>query len=576
VLTKIWSAQPENKEKNNKESLERTILLVQGNSDQSADGLMNRVDDYFREKKYQLSLVYSAEEATHQLAERSFPVIITSYEVGNFKETAFIKHLREKSPQSKIIVVTPENTAVGTVVRIMRDGAYDVIERPFALDDLDKRVGEIFSELYHAREKGEKLAPQLLPDACVVSKGVDCLKIIAGLTAAGKTRISKRVVRKLKEEKMPADYVRKTVTRKPREGEIAKEDLNFVGQLKFKALSNLRQFMIQYTYSGTDYGIPKSLGKSLDYGKGIVFLPITAHKGFKEVMAKYPYSSSIFLFTPIPELRERIRKRPLKSEQEKDREKTLEQEWPLWMKDLNLGERIRYVIDNSSAVANGESGDEVYYRIKGAVDKIYNIVQFELKHPSASMLTKLPKGAGPRALNELYLTGYVEDLFFRLFSKTTLEVRKMYEEGAEVTLEVGEPRNRKKVLYVNQAYGVLSVLFEPYMTPKASVFDERKTFLEAIIQRLGGERPKERKDESDFHTFSVYSPLRIEGLGINDALYFSLTDKEKLQRKKVLDPQQFSRFYNPDSPLTGLSFGFVSAAEKGRKVEVIPPYNIIE
>jgi hypothetical protein len=75
VLTKIWSAQPENKEKNNKESLERTILLVQGNSDQSADGLMNRVDDYFREKKYQLSLVYSAEEATHQLAERSFPVI---------------------------------------------------------------------------------------------------------------------------------------------------------------------------------------------------------------------------------------------------------------------------------------------------------------------------------------------------------------------------------------------------------------------------------------------------------------------------------------------------------------------
>ena len=130
------------------------------------------------------------------------------------------------------------------------------------------------------------------------------------------------------------------------------------------------------------------------------------------------------------------------------------------------------------------------------------------------------------------------------------------------------------------AAGVLSLWLEPYVRPDPDHLNERRAVVIEILHRLGEGAlpeyyPKEENRGDDWLGLSVFGSVKIEGAQLNDAFCLSLTDKERLLRKQVLDPETYPEFYDPDAPLSGLAIGFVDTNDRDRKVEQLKPHDIL-
>ena len=97
------------------------------------------IADVLRSAGHQVECVASASEALVQLESESFDVIVTDLQMPGMSGLEFIRHLESRPHGAQILMVTAHAT-VASAVEAMRHGAFDYIEKPFDVDQLERLV----------------------------------------------------------------------------------------------------------------------------------------------------------------------------------------------------------------------------------------------------------------------------------------------------------------------------------------------------------------------------------------------------------------------------------------------------
>ncbi len=117
-----------------KQPLRGTILVVDDHArarESMADVLLSA--------GHQVDGCCSAAEALQVVTEQSYDVIITDLRMPGMTGLELIRRLSERAVDSQLIVVTA-HASVAAAVEAMRLGAFDFIEKPFHVDDLEAIV----------------------------------------------------------------------------------------------------------------------------------------------------------------------------------------------------------------------------------------------------------------------------------------------------------------------------------------------------------------------------------------------------------------------------------------------------
>ena len=96
--------------------------------------------DVLRRAGHQVETLASAIEALKILERESFDVIVTDLQMPGMTGLEFIRHLHERPHGAQVLMVTA-HASVASAVDAMRHGAFDYIEKPFNVDQLEQLVG---------------------------------------------------------------------------------------------------------------------------------------------------------------------------------------------------------------------------------------------------------------------------------------------------------------------------------------------------------------------------------------------------------------------------------------------------
>ncbi len=123
-------------------------MIVHGNVP-SVTGQIMVVDDHpnaresmadvLRHAGHEVRCCSSAMEALKQLTHWSADVIVTDLKMPGMNGLEFIRALGERSHDAQIVMVTA-HASVASAVDAMRQGAFDYIEKPFGVDQLEQLV----------------------------------------------------------------------------------------------------------------------------------------------------------------------------------------------------------------------------------------------------------------------------------------------------------------------------------------------------------------------------------------------------------------------------------------------------
>jgi DNA-binding NtrC family response regulator len=95
--------------------------------------------DVLRRAGHQVETLASAIEALKVLERESFDVIVTDLQMPGMTGLEFIRHLHERPHGAQVLMVTA-HASVASAVDAMRHGAFDYIEKPFNVDQLEQLV----------------------------------------------------------------------------------------------------------------------------------------------------------------------------------------------------------------------------------------------------------------------------------------------------------------------------------------------------------------------------------------------------------------------------------------------------
>jgi DNA-binding NtrC family response regulator len=84
---------------------------------------------------YDVKLSQNGADALKMLAEESFDLVLTDLKMPDIDGIEVLKMIKERWPQTEVIVVTGYQT-VDTAVKSIKLGAFDYIEKPFTPDSL--------------------------------------------------------------------------------------------------------------------------------------------------------------------------------------------------------------------------------------------------------------------------------------------------------------------------------------------------------------------------------------------------------------------------------------------------------
>jgi DNA-binding NtrC family response regulator len=96
--------------------------------------------DVLRRAGHQVETLASAIEALKILERESFDVIVTDLQMPGMTGLEFIHHLHQRPHGAQVLMVTA-HASVASAVDAMRHGAFDYIEKPFNVDQLEQLVG---------------------------------------------------------------------------------------------------------------------------------------------------------------------------------------------------------------------------------------------------------------------------------------------------------------------------------------------------------------------------------------------------------------------------------------------------
>ena len=88
---------------------------------------------------HDIAVAKDGKDACEAIEEDVYDLVITDLRMGDTDGIAVLRHVREKSPLTEVIVMTAYGT-IETAVEAMRLGAWDYIQKPFSEDELIIKV----------------------------------------------------------------------------------------------------------------------------------------------------------------------------------------------------------------------------------------------------------------------------------------------------------------------------------------------------------------------------------------------------------------------------------------------------
>jgi DNA-binding NtrC family response regulator len=129
----------------------KTTTLAENNLSSTQTGRVMVVDDHrqaresmadvLRAAGHDVVCCSSAPEALHMLEHESFDCIITDLKMPGMNGVEFIVQLEQRRLGVQVVMVTAY-ASVATAVEAMRHGAFDYIEKPFNVDQLERLVNQ--------------------------------------------------------------------------------------------------------------------------------------------------------------------------------------------------------------------------------------------------------------------------------------------------------------------------------------------------------------------------------------------------------------------------------------------------
>ncbi|MFH0900637.1 MAG: response regulator [Pseudomonadota bacterium] len=95
---------------------------------------------------YRVDLAATGQEAIERLDEERYSIVITDVRMEGIDGLEVLKHARERSPTTIVIMITGYAT-VEVARQALTLGAFDFIAKPFKIDDLRAVVARAVSKL---------------------------------------------------------------------------------------------------------------------------------------------------------------------------------------------------------------------------------------------------------------------------------------------------------------------------------------------------------------------------------------------------------------------------------------------
>lgn len=126
--------------------------------------------DVLQQAGYDLESCSSAAEALRILDDRAFDCIVTDLMMPGMSGLEFIRQLQQQGNSAQVVMVTAHAT-VASAVEAIRHGAFDYIEKPFDVDQLETLVGQAIrhGQLFNGHPGGEEGSAAQRPVAMIGS-----------------------------------------------------------------------------------------------------------------------------------------------------------------------------------------------------------------------------------------------------------------------------------------------------------------------------------------------------------------------------------------------------------------------
>ena len=168
---------------------------------------------------YRVSTAGDAGKALSRCRKETFDLIITDLKMPKMDGIGFLKEVKELSPETMVILITAYASGE-TAVTAMKEGAYDYIEKDFAIEDLNRIVrnalakkGVTRDDALFLKEVGEAVgfgnmignSREMLKVYTTIKKVADTPAnvLILGESGTGKELVAKAVHENSSHRKMP-------------------------------------------------------------------------------------------------------------------------------------------------------------------------------------------------------------------------------------------------------------------------------------------------------------------------------------------------------------------------------------
>jgi two-component system, NtrC family, response regulator PilR len=108
-------------------------------------GMRELLEIMLTEEGYRVSTAGDGGKALARCRKETFDLIITDLKMPKMDGIAFLREVKDLSPETMVILLTAYASGE-TAVTAMNEGAYDYIEKDFAIEDLKKIIGDALTK----------------------------------------------------------------------------------------------------------------------------------------------------------------------------------------------------------------------------------------------------------------------------------------------------------------------------------------------------------------------------------------------------------------------------------------------